>query len=334
MKKPIIFLLIVCSFLPLSRGNFSYPFGSKVSPTNSQSDQSSLTILSLNTWGLPIRFSKHKQAERFKKIPEALNTANTDIICLQECFSKSLRKDILYNISASYSYSSDYTCNRRSAGILNLDCHGGLMTFSKYPILAEYFYPYPNFESTTYIEKIGAKGFLVSLLDLGDKQIYVINTHLFAGHEDSAVLIRERQMEFMWLTLIKLEISDKDLLLVGDLNISHPKVMNENNKVSKCNIYRRLISEYGFIDGNTNAAYTIDPLSNHYCNTKEGQQILDYILYKPAQEQDVSFSSWVILNGDKSVSDHSGLHSQLFLEPSIPTAFDYITTSAGEASIE
>lgn len=335
MRNHIVLLLIVFAFLPMSRGNYSNLFKSRVSPTSYfQNDQIDLSILSLNTWGLPIRLAKHKQVERFKQIPAVLNAENTDIICLQECFSRPLRKNILNNISSSYFYSSDYTCNKRRAGILKLDCHGGLMTFSKYPIIEEHFYSYPKFEGTTFIEKIGAKGFLVSLLDLGYSQIYVINTHLFAGHKDGAELIREQQIKFMWQMLGQLKILDKELILVGDLNISHPKVMNENKSVSNSNIYNRLISEYGFIDGNKNAEYTFDPVSNDYCNSKEGQQILDYILYKPAREKEVSLSSWTVLNNQDAVSDHFALHSHLLLGTNTLTPFDEAISTTEEISIE
>lgn len=327
MKNLITILFIVVTLLPASKeyDSCSIPlkFHSQENVQNDQNDQIDLTILSLNTWGLPIKLAKYKQNTRFKEIPDALNNTNTDIICLQECFSESLRKNILKNISAAYTHSTDYTCNRRSAGVLKLDCYGGLMTFSKHPIVDEHFYQFPKYEGSNFIEKIGRKGFLISQLDLGYKHIYVINTHLYSGHSRNAELLREQQVAFIWQTLDELEIREKDLILAGDLNFSHPKVMKENKLVSTSNIYNSLISEYGFIDGNKDEQYTLDPASK-YCSSKDGKQILDYILLKPAKDQFASLSSSVVLNNNETISDHFGVHAHLKLNPHFESYSDEV----------
>lgn len=327
MKNLPTFLLLICYFLPVSAGNYSYTSTfKKLQDRQSLTDQVELTILSLNTWGLPVKLPKYHQNKRFKKIPHALNKANTDIICLQECFSQSLRKNILNNISNSYSYFSDYNCNRGSVGILKMDCYGGLMTLSKHPIIEESYYPFPELEGTNLIEKIGNKGFLISLIDVGFKQIYVINTHLYSGHSDEAEIMREQQINYMWQMLDDMEILHQDLVLAGDLNFSHPKVMSENHLVSRSSIYNRLISDYGFIDGNKKEQYTIDPITNDYCNSKDGQQILDYILLRSSLNKEAYLSSKVIMNSDNAVSDHCGILAHLILEPSIETFNNELTS--------
>lgn len=334
MKNLPTILLLVCYFLPVSASNYSNTSSYQVLPIKKLvSDPFDLSILSLNAWGLPINLRKYRQAERFDKIPDALNKADTDIICLQECFSESLRNNIFNNISNAYTYASDYSCNRRSAGILRMDCYGGLMTLSKYPIVEEAYYPFPELDGFNIIEKIGAKGFLLSRIDIGSQEIYVINTHLYSGHAVTAESIREKQVDYIWEMLVQLGIQKENIVLAGDLNFSHPKVMNENSLVSKSTIYNRLISEYGFVDGNEELKYTIDPISNKYCDSKDAKQILDYVMFRSTQNDEFYLSSKVVMNNDEAVSDHCGVLARLMLQPSIEPFDDEITTML-EASLK
>lgn len=290
-------------------------------PVKIHSANAPIELLSLNTWGLPVRLAGHDQKRRFENIPQVLAKAPAEIICLQECFSNRLRKDLQQNLRANYQTLSDYQCNRKILGLVKTDCYGGLMTFSKYPIVQETFFPFPRNGEMTMIEKWGTKGFLVSLLDLGDKKINIINTHLYAGNHPKAEAQRLLQIQYMNAVLDTLLVQQPyPSLLVGDLNITHPQVLEHNTKVSKSIVYDFIVNQMDFIDPTMQLDendFTIDPLRNKYSGEKDGRQKLDYCLARKAPFSDSEIriaNSSTMFAGENAISDHLGLLSTLVFE--------------------
>ncbi len=275
-------------------------------------EDSNIDILNLNTEGVPIPGINNSL--RYKKMANLINIKNADIVCLQECFSKSLRNILQDSITSSYKTKYPFKCNRNILG-LNMDCRGGLMTLSKYEILLEHFYKYPNYKGMSFIEKIGSKGFLFTVINYNGKLINVINTHLYSGHSKKAKTIRKKQIDFMNKIIDSLMlINDYPLILAGDLNIQHSDIKGVSNKLDNITVYKYITEKMNFIDpikkiGDND--YTFDYKRSIYCpKNKAGRQKLDYCLIKNDNTLDCIFSK-TIFDGNQAVSDHLGLFTRL-----------------------
>lgn len=236
-------------------------------------DHGTLSIISYNTWGLPINLSGHDQERRFGSMGSAILDVQADIVALQETFHPELRSTLLQDLHKHYYTYSDYRSNRSIWGLAQMDLHGGLMTLSKYPITSEMFFPYPVNESTSFIEKAGAKGFLLSKIKLGEQYVFVVNTHLYAGNHPKAEYQRKLQMEYMHQTLNQLGLQDETLILVGDFNIHHPCV-------AQSEVYDVITKDFQYSDSKptiTDEDYTMDNVKNPFVNQKEPRTKLDYI---------------------------------------------------------
>ncbi|MBK7223012.1 MAG: endonuclease/exonuclease/phosphatase family protein [Saprospiraceae bacterium] len=120
--------------------------------------KSDFKITSYNVWGLPVTLPGHEDDKRFPHIADTLIKLSPDILCLQEVFSTQFRHLNLPKLMNQYYYFSDYTCNQSIVPWVQRDCHGGLATFSRFPVLEEHFQPFPQVEGMRWEEKLGAKG--------------------------------------------------------------------------------------------------------------------------------------------------------------------------------
>lgn len=278
----------------------------------------SLSILSFNTWGLPVRLAGHDQKSRFQKIPSKLSELSPDIVCLQECFAQDLRKELYSILTDQYFTYSDHTCYRRSMLLLLMDCYGGLMTFSKYPIVEETFYQFPKIAKTSLVEIVGAKGFLVSTIDLGPKQITVVNTHLYAGTGDKAKRIRKEQMQYMTQAIDSISaVKGYDVFLVGDLNTDYMDTEDFAEIDEHPSMYQRLTTDFSFYDSVKkldDSHYTVDPDNNPYYKCRSGQQKIDYCLVRNGDSDQAPYhlTSEVVFKNDEILSDHFGLLTNVY----------------------
>lgn len=299
----LIFLLIIES-------NGSDPLSIKNNSTPSPYDNDSreFNIVSYNIWALPIWLPNGAQTKRYNELPERLLKLDADILCIQEGFARKLRKKLLPELELKYHTGTDYSCNKPMAGILSSDCHGGLMTFSKFPIVEEVFYAYPISEGMRIEEKLGAKGFLWTLIETPSGKINVINTHLYAGPHSSDENQRILQVSYMNHILeSRIETKIHPTFLVGDLNIAHPDIAKHTNH-SESFVYSYILNDMGFTDPMAKISInecTINPSQNPYCNSKDGLQKLDYCLFRLPEFYRVDVGDQkVLFNGRHALSDH------------------------------
>ncbi len=270
--------------------------------------QKEYKILTYNVWGLPVYLPGHEDDNRFPFIADSLLDSDPDILCLQEVFSVHFRSLNLSKLKSRYHYGSDYDCSQSIVPFVYKDCHGGLATFSKYPILEEKFYQYPLFPGMRWEEKIGAKGFLLTLIDLPFGKVWVVNTHLYAGPNDNDELIRLSQLRYM-MKIVKDLNTHFPLILAGDFNIAHPNLTNNKLKIST-QAYQMIQNLWQFQDAvesytKSNQLFTIDPNQNKYCDSREGCQKLDYIFYKAGRFKSISIlGNTVEMKGAATLSDH------------------------------
>ncbi len=284
--------------LPVSfpKGLFSY---SEVE--NSCIDQ--FSILTFNTWGLPVRLPGHDQASRFPKIPAAIQSANAAIVCLQETFHPELRHQIAAQLFDDYPFHTEHQCQKSILPFLAKDCYGGLLTLSKFPIISEKFYPFPVNDEYSLIERIGNKGFLLTTLSVNHTRIHVVNTHLYAGHSPLAELHRKDQIEYMHQILQTLGQNNEPVFLAGDINVHHPCTAFSN-------VYEALTNDMLWQDVQPiidETHFTSDKVTNKYVSHQEPRAKLDYIFFQAPDVfsvQVLSSQKWV--DQYPHLSDHFG----------------------------
>ncbi|MFT6810865.1 MAG: endonuclease/exonuclease/phosphatase family metal-dependent hydrolase [Saprospiraceae bacterium] len=288
--------------------------GSTLRETSLIERDTELKMLSLNVWALPFWHLKSKQKRRYKEIPHALLGSDADIICIQEAFSKKFRKKLLPLMDGEYFTESNYRCNKRLLGPFIKDCHGGLITFSKYPIISEVFYPFPKYAKMSTPERLGEKGFLITHLEAPSGIISVINTHLYSGKGPKAQSFRMKQLSFLNNTVALIpKVFKSPIFLMGDLNFQTPDLLGDH-----------LASiEYNYILDSMNLT---DPLksicednftihqSNPYHHFDDDAEKLDYCLYNaPANIQIDCTQSSTMFTGSNAISDHYGWFSNFTL---------------------
>lgn len=279
-----IFLTFLCSvYLFVGNDNRNErPFfnsdvediGSKVGHINKKGIF--INVMSYNTWGLPIELAGHDHDRRFSKMADSILDKKCDIICLQETFNPRLRSTLSKIIRADYYIHQDYTCHQEIIPFVKKDCYGGLMTYSKFPILKERFYKYPIQKDCSLIEKIGGKGFLFTVIDNGGQKMNIVNTHLYAGNDDLSEKMRFEQIKFMHQQLLLLsEYHLFPTILVGDFNMQHPDLAYSK-------VYDYIVHKMKFYDSKTKLSisdFTIDATCNPYVDKKEASSKLDYVFY-------------------------------------------------------
>ena len=133
--------------------------------------EETLSVLTLNTWGLPVWFGKSTNKSRYKKLIENVTLTNADIVCLQETFHPKIRERIQTLIRQGYNTNTYFECNRYANGLVKMDCFGGLITMTKYPIVKENFYKYEITDEYCIIEVAGRKGFLFTTINVNGEYI-------------------------------------------------------------------------------------------------------------------------------------------------------------------
>ena len=275
--------------------------------TKHEYSQSTVHLISFNAWALPIWLPGHDHSRRFREIPHRLINTGADIICIQETFARRFRSEILSAISEPYHCHSDLLCNRTFGGIGKIDCHGGLITLSKFPIVDEQFFAFPTQPKMRYEEKLGAKGFLLTQILMNQVSTYVINTHLYAGLNQDDEKHRMDQITFVRQKLEELGILSQDIFLMGDLNVLHPSIAKDRSQ-SPSPVYEYITQEMGFVDSApivTKEHHTVDRGKNRYSSNKNGSQKLDYCLYRAGPQSTYKLKyNELLFAGADCISDH------------------------------
>src|SRR5215813_2067308 len=109
-----------------------------------QTSASQLKIVSFNIWDLPYWFVKNRQ-QRILQIAAYLRRLDAEIICLQESFDVHHRRLLYERLGCDRYYASGGFEETRKAPFASLDTTGGLVTFSRFPIIEHTFMPFNQF---------------------------------------------------------------------------------------------------------------------------------------------------------------------------------------------
>jgi len=282
----------------------------QITAQSSSTSSTTLSMLTYNVWALPIWYPRIDKKYRYRQLPNAIHQKDYDIVCLQEVFDKKLRKRLLPVFDQHYHYNDNSDCKKNKWK----DCHGGLMTFSKYPIVSEYFYEYRFQKGMNAIEKLGKKGFLISEIQTDNGIIYIINTHLYAGYSNEADLVRQGQLEQVHQYLKINQLYDKTIFFLGDFNMTHPQLATSNANLPASGAYKLVTKTMNFEDTVqelNEGDYTYSNIGNTKYNPHtRWPRKLDYCFYQTSNTNQVTLKNKsVVFNQNNILSDHFGFYS-------------------------
>jgi endonuclease/exonuclease/phosphatase family metal-dependent hydrolase len=297
------------------------PAGSSSTTDDVRSDSASvrLRIVGYNTWALPVWLPGMIKHERLPKIPEALADLDADVIALQEAFDVRFRPFMLESLDA-FAVGENTLCEVRMTPWGRKDCTGGLMTLSRFPILAERFYqhiPSPNARAD---ERKGGKGFMVTTIVTVIGPVDIANIHLYAGRTEADEAERMGQIRRFAQVLVDRE-ADRPVVIVADLNVVHPSLEDPETGLPPSQVYRFMVDSLGFVDtrpevGEAELTYDreTNPYANVWYNRFEGRQVFDYVMYRVPLDFSVSVGEQTrVLDGAEPLSDHYGTFTDLVI---------------------
>ena len=241
-------------------------------------------------------------AKRLDRIVETIQTANADVVCLQEVFDEELEESLLERLKGEYAYFYTMIAPRylgfkpSTYGV-----RSGLMVCSKYPVDNARF---DSFSAENPYVNRGLFSF-----DVAEK-IKIATTHLAAFQKPQMIKKRLEQITTVTELLRSME-KERPVLLCGDLNISWTsgepaeKYINEHYKTDY--LVDKVTEE--------NCTYC-DFTSFHWKeNFHPEYTVLDYILHlkdTPAVEITTKrINTWGRLPPFDAASDHMGLLSHV-----------------------
>ncbi|MFT7035842.1 MAG: endonuclease/exonuclease/phosphatase family metal-dependent hydrolase [Cyclobacteriaceae bacterium] len=227
---------------------------------------------------------------------------DADIVVIQEGLSAAALKSFTRRMDDHYPYHTDLkeAYGAKCKVLFEWGFHGkghGIVIFSKYPILAEQHFNFDNCADGSHDCKV-AKGFVKTTLDIGNGgKVYVVGTHLQAGSDADAVVVRNSQVEEISQKISEYHNTNYPMILAGDFNIDYRGQNGERNAlIDKLNVTPT------FCSVGSNMCNVIPPY------TVPDDKSLDYIFLKNnhVQPYSTTFSS----NNspiDISLSDHASV---------------------------
>lgn len=186
----------------------------------STNPDSSLTIVTYNTFLRPHIVQNDAQMDRAILMPAILSSFQPDILCLQECWSKFAVHNLVKNLEAR---GYQYLVRPKKVNKLKL-LNAGLITCSKYPITYSEFVP---FNTCSGPDCFATKGFLYTKIahpTLGT--LHVCNLHLqfvtaskLKSTDNKKLNIQKDQLQMWKDFIVRKQFSSQDIvLLAGDWN--------------------------------------------------------------------------------------------------------------------
>jgi endonuclease/exonuclease/phosphatase family metal-dependent hydrolase len=259
---------------------------------------SQLTIVSFNIWDLPYWFVQNRQ-QRMLHIAAYLQRLDAEIICLQESFDVHHRRLLYEQLGCERYYASGGFDATRQVPLASFDTTGGLVIFSKFPILQSTFTPFRQFTPSV-IERIGRKGVLEATIDTPYGVVQLLNIHLHVGKHVLAHRIRVKQLKSV-LELMQ-SYGNVPIILAGDFN---ENALMEQKQFAPMLQSRGLTHSLHFEQYEFMPSYRIkNPLVNTWLNRSKYSRRLDYILVRLTEECDLKVVQYEPMYLIPPLSDH------------------------------
>ena len=194
-------------------------------------------------------------------------------MCLQESFDVQHRRLLYERLGMERYYASGGFDETRKVPFAVFDTTGGLVIFSKFPILQYRFTPFHHFTPSV-VERIGRKGVLEATIETPHGIMQVFNIHLHVGNHFFAHNLRAKQLKSV-LERMKIQ-SHLPSILAGDFN---ENALMEQKKFATMLQSRGLVHSLYFEPYEFMPSYRIkNPLVNTWINRAKYSRRLDYIL--------------------------------------------------------
>ncbi len=260
-------------------------------------------ILTWNIWDMPFWFSvdRHKRIERMGKY---LKSLDIDIIALQESFDISHRDLILKDLGDEYYITEGYDRSRRVFFLKKFDLTGGLVVYSRFPIITSNFEPFGRRLRYGVVEKVGRKGFMKTAIKINSTPVLIINTHLFTGQNVVGEILRQRQISNILDKIERLK-GEIPTFLMGDLNANF-----EQETRSEALLLRSGFQDPAkILDKNPTDLTTYNQVNKYtkmWYNNNQQDKRCDYILVRDCSDFGISIVDYKVIkqNGDVLLSDH------------------------------
>jgi endonuclease/exonuclease/phosphatase family metal-dependent hydrolase len=267
-----------------------------------------LKIVSFNIWDLPYWFVKNR-TQRILQIAEYLHRLDAEIVCLQESFDVQHRRLLYAHLGVERYYATGGFAETRKAPLAFLDTTGGLVIFSKFPILQHQFVPFNQFTPSV-VEHIGRKGVLEATLDTPYGMMQVFNTHLHTGQKFFAHSIRVKQLKSI-LERVKAH-QHSSVILAGDFNEN--ALMEQKKFVTMLDsqglTHSSLFEQYEYMP-----SYRLNNhLANKWINREKYSCRLDYILVNLTENCDLKVVQYEPIYLIPPLSDHDPVFLSLSSE--------------------
>lgn len=233
-------------------------------PVSIQTEHSAeLSVLTYNTQMMPFYADGiddlNDPSIRERNIPDLIS--GFDVVMMEELFDRDLRSAMIKDMSRYYSYHTSVV-----GANTNRPLTGGVMIFSKWPILEEDQMVYTD---SSGIDKLAAKGVGYAVINKQGQRYHLFATHPVAGN--SLAVQQARSDEFKqfeeYIQSKNIPINEP-VILGGDFNVNQK---NSEFKSLKASLQLELPQNNGYV-------YSFDGLTNTMNNTKERSR-LDYVFY-------------------------------------------------------
>ena len=180
-------------------------------------DPNTINVMSYNVKLMPIITGDF--FERASLLP-ALFSQNQDVVIFQEVFSDSARWNYLTPAMQAAGF-ANYTLilnDTALPGVTSLT-NGGVIIYSKWPIVSEAEYRYNNCSDFNAQDCFATKGIKYAEIDKLGKTYHIFGTHMEAGGSALDVQIRIEQYGEMWNFIDSLNLPGTEAVIIGgDLN--------------------------------------------------------------------------------------------------------------------
>ena len=274
----------------------SDPYAYTETPHQTMSAQ--FKIVSFNIWDLPYWFVKNRQ-QRILQIAAYLCRLDAEIICLQESFDVHHRRVLHERLGYDRYYASGGFEATRKAPLATFDTTGGLVIFSKFPIIEHTFMPFNQF-TPSLAERIGRKGVLQATIETPHGIMQVFNIHLHMGRKFFAHNIRVKQLKSV---LERIEVQrHMPVILAGDFN---EHALMEQKKFADMLHAKGLTQALSFEPYERMPSYRLNnPLVNNWLDSVKGSCRFDYILVRITEDFDLKIASYEPIYLVPALSDH------------------------------
>jgi endonuclease/exonuclease/phosphatase family metal-dependent hydrolase len=264
-----------------------------------------LNVMSYNIYCLTPPISVTDQDERCRHIVDVC--ADYDAVLIQEAFDNDSRvNELIPNMSTVFPH---YTAILDTANALE---DGGIMIFSRWPILTEEQYYFDACEGS---DCLANKGVMYAKIEKLGSPYHLFATHTQAFTSTAEVLSRMAQLREIRSFVQSRGIpANEPIIIGGDLNVD----MHVNNMSEYDSLLSILnIQEPAYL-GHPN---TFDPAVNYYASGTA--EYLDYICAVPNAAFSVSTTNEPLIErsiedamwGHFDLSDHFAIHGRLVYAP-------------------